>query len=64
VYFCRQICSEACFDKRQDGRKVEIGCSDSCIRYGACVVQSRLMHLHSRMTVGGGLSPIPYGGSS
>lgn len=39
VYFCWQVCPEACFDKREDVRKVEIARSDSCIRCGACVVQ-------------------------
>ena len=39
VYFCWQVCPEACFEKREDVRKVEISHSDRCIRCGACVVQ-------------------------
>jgi ferredoxin len=39
VYFCWQVCPEACFEKREDTRKVEIAHSDRCIRCGACVVQ-------------------------
>lgn len=39
VYFCWQVCPEACFDKREDVRKVELSHSDRCIRCGACVVQ-------------------------
>jgi ferredoxin len=39
VYFCWQVCPEACFEKRTDLRKVEITHSDRCIRCGACVVQ-------------------------
>ncbi len=39
VYFCWQVCPEACFEKREDLRKVEIAHSDRCIRCGACVVQ-------------------------
>jgi ferredoxin len=39
VYFCWQVCPEACFEKREDVGKVEIAHSDRCIRCGACVVQ-------------------------
>lgn len=39
VYFCWQVCPEACFEKRDDVRKVEIAHGDRCIRCGACVVQ-------------------------
>jgi len=39
VYFCWQVCPEACFEKREELRKVEISHSDRCIRCGACVVQ-------------------------
>lgn len=39
VYFCWQVCPEACFDKREEIRKVELTRSDNCIRCGACVVQ-------------------------
>jgi NAD-dependent dihydropyrimidine dehydrogenase PreA subunit len=39
VYFCWQVCPEACFEKREDIRKVELAHDDRCIRCGACVVQ-------------------------
>jgi NAD-dependent dihydropyrimidine dehydrogenase PreA subunit len=39
VYFCWQVCPEACFEKREDVRKVELARGDRCIRCGACVVQ-------------------------
>lgn len=39
VYFCWQVCPEACFEKREDVRKIEIAHGDRCIRCGACVVQ-------------------------
>jgi NAD-dependent dihydropyrimidine dehydrogenase PreA subunit len=39
VYFCWQVCPEACFEKREDLRKVELAHDDRCIRCGACVVQ-------------------------
>lgn len=39
VFFCWQVCPEACFEKREDVRKVELAHSDRCIRCGACVVQ-------------------------
>jgi NAD-dependent dihydropyrimidine dehydrogenase PreA subunit len=39
VYFCWQVCPEACFEKLEDVRKVEIAHSDRFIRCGACVVQ-------------------------
>jgi NAD-dependent dihydropyrimidine dehydrogenase PreA subunit len=39
VYFCWQVCPEACFEKREDVRKVDLAHDDRCIRCGACVVQ-------------------------
>jgi NAD-dependent dihydropyrimidine dehydrogenase PreA subunit len=39
VYFCWQVCPEACFEKRGDVRKVDLAHDDRCIRCGACVVQ-------------------------
>jgi ferredoxin len=33
------VCPEACFEKREDIRKVELAHDDRCIRCGACVVQ-------------------------
>jgi NAD-dependent dihydropyrimidine dehydrogenase PreA subunit len=39
VYFCWAVCPEACFEKREDLRKVDLAHDDRCIRCGACVVQ-------------------------
>lgn len=39
VFFCWQVCPEACFEKREDVRKVDLAHDDRCIRCGACVVQ-------------------------
>jgi ferredoxin len=39
VFFCWQVCPEACFEKREDIRKVALAHDDRCIRCGACVVQ-------------------------
>jgi NAD-dependent dihydropyrimidine dehydrogenase PreA subunit len=39
VYSCWAVCPEACFDKREDLRKVELSHDDRCIKCGACVVQ-------------------------
>jgi NAD-dependent dihydropyrimidine dehydrogenase PreA subunit len=39
VYRCWEVCPEACFEKREDIRKVELAHDERCIRCGACVVQ-------------------------
>jgi len=39
VYSCWEVCPEACFDKREDARKVELAHDDRCVKCGACVVQ-------------------------
>jgi len=39
VYSCWAVCPEACFEKREDQRKVELAHDERCIRCGACVVQ-------------------------
>ncbi len=39
VYRCIEVCPEACFDRREDVRKVEIAHGERCVRCGACVVQ-------------------------
>lgn len=39
VYRCWEVCPEACFEKREDLRKVELAHDERCIRCGACVVQ-------------------------
>jgi len=39
VFRCWEVCPEACFEKREALRKVELAHDDRCIRCGACVVQ-------------------------
>lgn len=39
VFRCWEVCPEACFEKREDERKVVLAHDDRCIRCGACVVQ-------------------------
>jgi len=39
VYRCWEVCPEACFEKREEDRKVELAHDDRCVRCGACVVQ-------------------------
>jgi len=39
VYRCWEVCPEACFEKLEDIRKVELAHDERCIRCGACVVQ-------------------------
>ncbi len=39
VYRCWEVCPEACFEKLEGTRKVELAHDDRCIRCGACVVQ-------------------------
>jgi NAD-dependent dihydropyrimidine dehydrogenase PreA subunit len=42
VYRCWEVCPEACFEKREDVRKVELAHEERCVRCGACVVQCPL----------------------
>jgi NAD-dependent dihydropyrimidine dehydrogenase PreA subunit len=39
VYSCWEVCPEACFEKGEDVRKVDLTHDERCIRCGACVVQ-------------------------
>jgi NAD-dependent dihydropyrimidine dehydrogenase PreA subunit len=39
VYRCWEVCPEACFEKWEELRKVELAHDERCIRCGACVVQ-------------------------
>ena len=39
VYSCWAVCPEACFEKLEDQRKVELAHEDRCVKCGACVVQ-------------------------
>jgi NAD-dependent dihydropyrimidine dehydrogenase PreA subunit len=39
VYSCWEVCPEACFEKREDARKVDLAHDERCVRCGACVVQ-------------------------
>jgi ferredoxin len=42
VYNCWAVCPEACFEKREAERLVELRHDDRCIRCGACIVQCPL----------------------
>jgi NAD-dependent dihydropyrimidine dehydrogenase PreA subunit len=57
VYFCWQVCPEACFDKREDIRKVELARGDGCIRCGACVVQCPTDALYFQSSTGRRIEP-------
>ena len=39
VYSCWEVCPEACFEKHEDRRQVELRHDDRCVRCGACIVQ-------------------------
>jgi NAD-dependent dihydropyrimidine dehydrogenase PreA subunit len=39
VYRCWEVCPEACFEKLENERKVELAHDERCVRCGACVVQ-------------------------
>jgi NAD-dependent dihydropyrimidine dehydrogenase PreA subunit len=39
VFRCWEVCPEACFEKLEDLRKVDLAHDERCIRCGACVVQ-------------------------
>ncbi len=39
VYSCWEVCPEACFEKREDVRKIELAHDERCVRCGACIVQ-------------------------
>jgi ferredoxin len=39
VYSCWAVCPEACFEKREASRKVELAHDERCVKCGACVVQ-------------------------
>ncbi len=39
VYSCWEVCPEACFEKRDDVRKIELAHDERCVRCGACIVQ-------------------------
>lgn len=39
VYSCVEVCPEACFERSDDVRKVDLVHDERCVRCGACVVQ-------------------------
>ncbi len=39
VFRCWEVCPEACFEKHEEIRKVELAHDERCIRCGACIVQ-------------------------
>lgn len=46
VYSCWEVCPEACFEKRDGVRKVDLAHDERCVRCGACVVQCPMDALH------------------
>jgi ferredoxin len=57
VFFCWQVCPEACFEKEPDVRKVALAHDDRCIRCGACVVQCPTDALSFQDAAGGRIEP-------
>ena len=39
MFRCFEVCPEACFEKREAERVVELAHEERCVRCGACVVQ-------------------------
>ena len=39
VYSCWEVCPEACFEKREGVRKIELAHDERCVKCGACIVQ-------------------------
>lgn len=39
VYSCWEVCPEACFEKHEERRQVELTHDERCVRCGACIVQ-------------------------
>jgi len=46
VYSCWEVCPEACFEKQEGARKVELAHDERCVRCGACIVQCPMDALH------------------
>lgn len=39
LYSCWEVCPEACFEKREERKQVELAHDERCVRCGACIVQ-------------------------
>ena len=57
VYTCWEVCPEACFEKREDRRQVELAHDDRCVRCGACVVQCPMDALYFEDPTGRRIEP-------
>jgi NAD-dependent dihydropyrimidine dehydrogenase PreA subunit len=57
VYSCWEVCPEACFEKREDVRKIELAHDDRCVRCGACIVQCPMDALHFQDQAGRRIEP-------
>jgi NAD-dependent dihydropyrimidine dehydrogenase PreA subunit len=57
VFRCVEVCPEACFEKREESRKVELAHEERCIRCGACIVQCPKDALFFETEDGGRIEP-------
>ncbi len=57
VYSCWEVCPEACFEKREDRRQVDLAHDDRCVRCGACVVQCPMDALYFEDPAGRRIEP-------
>jgi NAD-dependent dihydropyrimidine dehydrogenase PreA subunit len=57
VFRCWEVCPEACFERRDDERKVALAHEERCIRCGACVVQCPMDALFFQNEEGARIEP-------
>ena len=57
VYNCWEVCPEACFEKSDEARVVELAHDERCVRCGACVVQCPQDALHFEDEAGARIEP-------
>lgn len=57
AYSCWEVCPEACFEKREDARKVDLAHDERCVKCGACVVQCPQDALYFRDAGGRAVPP-------
>ncbi len=57
AYSCWEVCPEACFEKREDTRKVDLAHDERCVRCGACIVQCPQDALFFTNEAGGRIEP-------
>jgi NAD-dependent dihydropyrimidine dehydrogenase PreA subunit len=57
VYSCWEVCPEACFEKIEARRQVELAHDERCVRCGACIVQCPKDALHFEAADGSVVEP-------